>query len=130
MNIKKFTEEEIEILKSNKYTYRVTKNTIRFTKEFKEIFYKKLLKGNISEEIVESLGYDLKILGDKRPRGIALHIKEEYETYNGFHDGKLNSKNIEGNDLTEKAEIMKLQAKVRYLEQQVEFLKKILKEDT
>lgn len=36
MNRNKFTRREIQILKSNPYTYRVTESQIFFTKEFRK----------------------------------------------------------------------------------------------
>ncbi len=35
----KFTEEQQKELRNNKYTARVTANSLSFTKEFKELFY-------------------------------------------------------------------------------------------
>lgn len=45
MGIKKFTKEEIEILMNNKYTYKVSENSIKFTVEFKELMFKRLNDG-------------------------------------------------------------------------------------
>ena len=45
MGIKKFNENEIEILRNNKYTYRVSENSIKFTVEFKELMFKRLNDG-------------------------------------------------------------------------------------
>lgn len=37
---KVFTDEEIEMLRKNPYTYVVTPKMIKFTQEFKELFWK------------------------------------------------------------------------------------------
>lgn len=133
MSKKYFNEDEIKILKANKYTYYVSTTQIRFTKEFKELFYEEFKAGKNPNDIVEKLGYDLKILGPRRPGSIAFHIREEYEKHSSFHTGRLDSikpvEDITDEDISTSAKLFKLQAKVKYLEQQVEFLKKILQEN-
>ena len=39
MAVKRFTEEEMELLRKNPYTYRVTYNMLLLTVEFKEKFW-------------------------------------------------------------------------------------------
>ena len=67
MGIKKFNENEIEILRNNKYTYRVSENSIKFTVEFKELMFKRLNDCFSASTILEDCGYDLSILGKERP---------------------------------------------------------------
>ena len=43
----KFSSKQQEILRNNKYTVRVTANILSLSKEFKEIFYKEYLSGEI-----------------------------------------------------------------------------------
>ena len=45
MALKLFSNKEIQILKSNKYTYTITNKSIKFTTEFKQLFYNKALEG-------------------------------------------------------------------------------------
>lgn len=45
MAVKRFTEEEMELLRKNPYTYRVTYNMLLLTVEFKEKFWKLYLQG-------------------------------------------------------------------------------------
>ena len=42
MAVKRFTEEEMELLRKNPYTYRVTYNMLLLTVEFKEKFLETL----------------------------------------------------------------------------------------
>ena len=63
MGIKKFNENEIEILRNNKYTYRVSENSIKFTVEFKELMFKRLNDGFSASTILEDCGYDPSIPG-------------------------------------------------------------------
>jgi len=131
MSLKKFTREEIEILKNNKYTYSVTENAIRFTAEFKELMFDKLNEGFSASTVLEDCGYDLSILGTERPKGIACHIKEEYKVNGSFHEGRKASSlqcDIESGKISPSKALIKMQVEITYLKQQVEFLKKILKE--
>ncbi|WP_276632981.1 HTH domain-containing protein [Phascolarctobacterium succinatutens] len=63
MAVKRFTEEEMELLRKNPYTYRVTYNMLLLTVEFKEKFWKLYLQGFSPVSIFKELGYDPNILG-------------------------------------------------------------------
>ncbi len=41
-----FTDEQIEFLKENPYTFRVTPGTLYLTKEFKALFYEEYQNGS------------------------------------------------------------------------------------
>ncbi|MGN0399708.1 MAG: HTH domain-containing protein [Blautia sp.] len=53
----KFTEEQQQELRNNKYTAKVTANSLSFTKEFKELFYNEYLTGVLPREILRRYGY-------------------------------------------------------------------------
>ena len=75
MTRKKFTEEEILLLSENQYTMAVTKNTLSFTTEFKELFWRDYCNGMFPEQIVRRYGYDPEILGKNRLEGLQYTIK-------------------------------------------------------
>ena len=52
MNRNTFTKREIQIMKSNPYTYRVTESQIFYTKEF----WCRYQEGETTRKIVEELG--------------------------------------------------------------------------
>ena len=58
---REFTAEEQARLKENPYTYRVFKNSVRFTIEFKETFIKQYEAGMPPIKIVEGFGYDVEL---------------------------------------------------------------------
>ena len=58
MERNKFTPREIQILKNNPYTNRVTEYNIFYTKEFKEEFWRRYQEGESPRMISEALGYD------------------------------------------------------------------------
>ena len=62
MEVKRFTGEEMDTLRSNPYTYKVTQCQISFTTEFKELFWKYYNKGMTPRDILPSLGYAGEIL--------------------------------------------------------------------
>lgn len=122
----KFTEEQQQELQNNKYTARVTANSLSFTKEFKELFYNEYLTGVLPREILRRYGYPVEILGKRRIWGIAHCIKKEYESNGGFRDVRSPRPALaRSEELTPEQQIRQLQHKLDYLTQEVEFLKKI-----
>ena len=73
---KAFTTDQIIQLRNNPYTYRVTAKHIRFTKEFKELFYQKRQEGMSLRDTFASLGYDPDVLGKDRIEGISYLINK------------------------------------------------------
>lgn len=124
MSQKKFTQEEVQILKANKYTYTVTERCIRFTMEFKKIMYDKIQQGIFPSKVLQECGYDIKILGPNRPSAIARHIMEEYKIDGTFHSGRkkssLENEVLNGTIAPSKA-LIKMQTEIMYLQQEVEF---------
>lgn len=129
-----FTAKEIKILKANPYTYKVTKRSISFTKEFKEEFYHRNLRGYTPRQIVTELGYDPKMLGDVRLTGIQMTVKREAESAVGLHEGKLNKQmksKLTNGKMPCREAVEKMQHEILYLRQEIDFLKKMysLKEE-
>ena len=128
MSKKVFSDQEVEILRSNQYTYLVTPRKLLFTKEFKELFWSEYQTGAIPRNILEKYGYPAAILGEKRIWGIAATIKKQNQSSDGLHEGTL-PKKILVNDGTEskslEEQLQQLQCKFLYLQQEMEFLKKI-----
>lgn len=129
MERRAFTEEEIAQLANNPYTYTVTAKQIRFTQAFKQRFWSEYCKGRSSRQIVKDCGYDAELLGDNRIDGLQRTIKKEALATDGFTRAPepcqaeiLDA--LAGSQSPEKR-IRELENKVKYLEQQMEFLKKI-----
>ena len=126
---RKFTDEEISTLAANPYTYRVTRGQVCFTKEFKDLFWSEYQHRKTPAQIFREAGYDPKILGHGRISGFQQTLKKEVEAGIDFHNGprgpgerrRLTSDDEE----ISRSEIRQMQHKVEYLEQEVEFLKKI-----
>lgn len=126
MSKKVFTNEEIEMLRSNPYTYTVTPHILSFTKEFKELFWKEYQAGAVPRQILEQYGYPAEVLGKERIWGIAHVIKKQYYSEEGLHEGSLQrKKSSDDSPATAQEALIKLQHEMEYLKQEVEFLKKI-----
>ncbi|MDO4651081.1 MAG: hypothetical protein Q4B26_20780 [Eubacteriales bacterium] len=130
MERNKFTKREIQLLKCNPYTYRVTEATIFFTTEFKQEFWRRYQEGETPRAIVEALGYDPDILGQYRINGLQINIKKQAERPEGFTQGKGRKKTLKSalysvDEKPSEETIIKMQHELMYLRQEVEFLKKI-----
>ncbi|MEG1299068.1 MAG: hypothetical protein RR313_11670 [Anaerovoracaceae bacterium] len=128
MTINKFTEEEISLLSENQYTMVVTRNTISFTTAFKELFWKDYSAGMNESQIVKKYGYDPEILGESRLYGLRYTIKK------AALEGRPFSNIVRPLSATEKVNtsrdgsqvaLKRLEQKMAYLEQEMEYLKKI-----
>lgn len=124
MSRKTFTAEEINLLRQNPFTYKVTNRTLSFTKEFKELFMEKYNAGMLPQQIFAEHGYDQELLGDRRIRGISHYLRAQYAATEGnFAEGKKSK--VSCKPLSEKEELKQLRQEVDYLKQEIDFLKKI-----
>jgi len=133
MALKLFTDDEAEILKNNQYTYSVTNRSIKFTTKFKQLFFDKMQTESHPPKVIEELGYDINILGIKKSYGIAFHIKEEHRVNGEFHEGRMTStieQRLVKNEISPSKALIQMNTRISYLEQQIEYLKKILQVDS
>ena len=130
---KKFTQKEITLLKKNPYTLNVSESTLRFTKEFKEEFWRRYQAGERTKDIISALGYNLDILGDARVVGIYQHIKKEAYSEVGFHDSYQRpdpkTKKADFSSLSSEQALTRMQHELLYMRQELDFIKKIIKTD-
>lgn len=121
-----FTKNQMKLLRENPYTFNVTPNSLYLTKEFKGIFYKEYQEGKLPRQILEDHGYPSSILTTERIWGITACIKKQANRESGFSEGTSTSLNIsKADNLSTDDSIKALQHEVKYLRQEVEFLKKI-----
>ena len=125
MGKKVFTDEEMEMLRNNPYTYSVTPSTLYFTKEFKELFWQEYQKGEVPRQILGKYGYPAEVLGKKRIWGIAHNIKDQYYSKEGIREGSLkrSAPTDSSYEITEDA-VRQLQDEVQQLRQEIELMKK------
>lgn len=127
MEIKYFTEEEIEYLSSNIYVESVNEKQITYTIEFKQFFVREYMNGKGPTLIFESVGLYKRILGAKRIEKATSRWMKAYE--NGTLDVSATLPNrhpvLKAKNITDKELIRRQEAKIKLLELEVELLKKI-----
>jgi hypothetical protein len=132
--MKEYTTKEMKLLKANPYTYKVTKNKLYFTIEFKEDFWTAYQAGVAPRKILEDFGYDLEMFGQKQIDSIVQRIKSQAQSGTGFRQGENRTRRKkselsipEGATTESKEALASILNEVKYLRQEVDFLKKIVK---
>lgn len=131
---KLFSKEELEELLANPYTLNANEKTIHFTVPFKKYFLSESAKSGVRiKDVFRKAGYAPEVLGQYRIDSIARSIRKEALSPRGLREtGKLRTK-LEEEDLSKKqlrTAIRGLQDEVIRLQQEVDFLKKILRPPT
>jgi len=130
MSKKLFNEKEIKILTKNKNVSKVSMKAITYSLEFKEKFIAEYSKGKFPRIIFEENGFDIEIIGIERIKTAATRWKKSYAK-DGFLGLKDSRKDYSGRpksrELTDAEKIVKLEAKIKLLEIENEFLKKLKK---
>lgn len=114
-----FTQEQIKQFRLNPYTYSVTDSNIRFTAEFKKMFWQQYQEGKIVRDIFVDAGYDVEALGDGRIYNFSHNLTIAVKAGRDFSEGYSKRPNPDSTKLSA------LEHEVLYLRQQVDFLKKI-----
>lgn len=122
----KFTDNQIEMLKTNPYTLTVTASQITFTREFKELFWIDYQSRMTPRSIFPKYGYDPKVLGRSRMTGFQQMLKREANAGLSFHEGArpsgLRKEFLSPADDTPSANTIKdMQHRLEYLEQEMDF---------
>ena len=122
----KFSKEDIEKLKDNPYVLNISEKAITYADEFKEKFIKLYNNGIMPTEIFRKCEISPEIIGQKRIDTFSYRVKQKIK------DGKLLEDDRKGKSgrpkvkqLSKDEEIQQLKHKIKYQEQQIEFLKKI-----
>lgn len=134
--MKEYTAKEMKLLKANPYTFKITKNKLYFTIEFKEAFWVAYQAGMAPRKILNDFGYDLEIFGQKQIDSIVQSIKRQAQSEKGFSQGESRERRKKAEiNISEKVNenskslIQSILNEVKYLRQEVEFLKKITKKE-
>jgi len=121
-----FTDEQVNELRLNPHVKNVTNKGITYTEEFRNFFVEEYERGLLPRQILRDAGFDPEMLGKQRIDALSARFKKMVVRPEGATD---NRKNMSGRpktkDLTPEEEIQRLKHKVKYLEQENDFLKKI-----
>jgi hypothetical protein len=122
---KKFTEEEMGILRASPHVVDVNPNFLYITAEFKELFWMALQAGEQPRDIVAGFGIDPDILGESRLGGMVSSIKREGKAGKGFKDMSASRLDVR-KCVNPEVKIKYLEQQLAYKNQEIEFLKKIV----
>ena len=128
MSQKTFTEKEIKILKKNPYVKKVSEKSITYSDEFKQLVVLQIAESKTPRMIFEQAGFDVDIIGMKRIEAAASRWKKAYRMSGilGLKDThQTNSGRRLNRALTDKEKTAKLEAKIKLLEAENEWLKKV-----
>ena len=126
-----FSDEEIRILKSNPYTFSVSRNRFTLTLEGKKLVLELHKAGLNYRQIMEELGYEPEMLGLQRAKNLVRYTRREAESELGLHEGYARTARIRLSEeeleqlICNPTSYAKLKNEVIYLRKEVEFLKKI-----
>jgi len=132
---KKFTPDEIKHLKANPYTEHVTESTITYTLAFKEAFWQLSLEGYTGPAAFRRLGYNTEVLGFDRVHNTTKRLRKAAQTVEGFHGNRqggvrikrvADSEPVHGETIPDEA-TRHMQREIMRLQQQMAFLKKVMK---
>lgn len=138
MSTKKlFTPEEVEILKENPYTWKVSTDRITYTQEFQKDFWELSLQGLSGTDAFKALGYDPRMLGKERIHNTTKRIRKQGNSPERIRSKprkwmRTTRKQFKVADLekmSHKEVAKRMQQEIVYLQQQVEFLKKVMQQD-
>ena len=123
-----FNKETIESLKQNPYVVKVSEKSITYSDEFKRLFIEEYLKGKLPRIIFEEAGFDVTLLGIKRYEQAAARWLRAYNNDGivGLRDTrKENNGRPTDKEVTKDDIILRQEAKIKLLEEQLELLKKL-----
>lgn len=133
---KKFSPEEVAMLQANPYTERVTAEQISFTLAFKEGFWRLSVEGCTGNAAFRKLGYDPEVLGFERVHNITKRIRHAARTPEGLKGraksrmriSKENFSHAELEKMSRRESEQRLQNEIVYLQQQMAFFKKLMRQ--
>lgn len=120
-----YTEDEIRRLEANPYVINATDRFINFTAEFKQTFYSRYKETRKPKRILESLSFDIELLGYARIHSITMHVVKEYETRGYFSDLNMRQSGEISPESASAYKIQYLEKELARTKQENEYLKKI-----
>lgn len=128
MSKKCFTTQEQTQLRANPYVQNVSAKAITYTNAFKERFIQEYRQGTLPSEIFQEAGFPIDVLGATRIRKASNRWRTAFQEQGpvGLTDGR---KHASGRPLTRELSLeekyARLEAKMKWLEAENEFLKKL-----
>ena len=125
-----FNEHQRQLLEANPNVASVSDRAIQYTPEFKIKAVKENLAGKGPTQIFIENGFDSEILGSEKARSSLKRWRRTFEQYGeeGFLEerrGKGSTGRPSTKDLSAEKKLEKAEARIRYLEAEIELLKKL-----
>ena len=125
MSTKIFTEAEMEELRASPYVQKVSSNQVFFSAVFKEELWKRINEGIHARDAIRELGIDPEIIGENRVAGLKAIVRKEAAAGNGFRD-YLTFTSGTPRQMSDEAKIRFLEQQLEYKDQEIEKKKKIV----
>ena len=126
MGVNYFTDEQLRLLEENPYVVKVSKKSITYSEEFKELYWIDYQNGMQPIEIFKKYGFDPYALGSRRRDNFTDRLKKQAAREDGFKDTR--SKNSGGpstKELSLEEQLERLKHKNKILQQENDFLKRV-----
>ncbi len=120
---KRFTDEQVSLLRSNPCVKSATPKYVSFTKEFMEEFILLHSKGQTRYEIFDSHGLPVGVIGKERIKRTTANWIAKSNSGAELSDEKRGRPRVR--DLTQEEIIARQQAKIEMLQQENDFLRQI-----
>jgi len=125
-----FNEHQRQLLEANPNVSSVSDRAIQYTPEFKIKAVKENLAGKGPSQIFIENGFDLEMIGSKKAKSSLDRWRRTFKQFeeNGFLEerrGKGSTGRPSTKDLSPEKKLEKAEARIRYLEAEIELLKKL-----
>ncbi|GEN44725.1 hypothetical protein AHA02nite_05010 [Alkalibacillus haloalkaliphilus] len=125
-----FNAKQMEQLEQNPNVDKASDRSISYRSDFKIRAVKENLQGKGPQQIFTENGFDLKVIGSKKPGECLKRWRATYNKYGeiGFQTerrGKGSTGRPAEKELTSEQKLKKAEARIAYLEGEVDFLKKL-----
>lgn len=123
---RKFTEEQIESLRSSGYFRYVGEDVVYYGEEFRRLcWHMYSVEKLMPREIIRRLGLEYDTLGSTRVRGLMYELKKRYGGGGDFSEDRGTTQANRRVTRASKDKMERLQAENEYLKQELKFVKKI-----
>lgn len=125
-----FNEHQIKLLEANPHVKQVSERSISYHPDFKVKAVKENQAGKSPVQIFIEHGFDVKMIGTEKPSGCLKRWRKIFHQFGeeGFYTerrGKGSTGRPSSKEYTQEERLMKAEARIKYLEAELEFLKKL-----
>jgi transposase len=125
-----FNEFQIKVLENNPHVKQVSDRSIAYHPDFKVKAVKENESGKSPTQIFIEHGFDLEMIGSDKPKSCLKRWRKTFKQYgeDGFYTerrGKGSMGRPKTKEYTQEDRLKKAEARIKYLEAELEFLKKL-----